>query len=50
MFEIAKPCSYTFIGSVLVPEAPQVSKKMSSNLLKFQINLIINNIDIIAVI
>ena len=30
--EIAKPCWYTFIGNVLVPEAPPVSKKTSSNL------------------
>ena len=33
-----------------IPDAPPVNKKTSSNLLKFQINLIINNIDITAVI
>ena len=33
-----------------MPDAPPVNKKISSNLLKFQINLIINKIEIIAVI
>ena len=48
--DIANPCWYTLIGKVLVPDAPPVSKNTSSNLLKFQINLIINKIEITAVI
>ena len=38
------------MGNVLVPDAPPVNKKISSNLLKFQMNRIMNKIDITAVI
>ena len=39
IFDRAKACSYTFTVSVLVPAFPPVRRKMSSNLLKVQINL-----------
>ena len=39
IFERAKACSYTLTVNVLVPAFPPVRRKMSSNLLKVQINL-----------
>ena len=50
IFDTANPCLSPLIGNVKVPEAPPVNRNISSNLLKFQINLIMNKIDKIAVI
>ena len=44
IFERAKACSYTLTVNVLVPAFPPVRRKMSSNLLKVQINLNIKRI------